>query len=581
VNATGTLGVEAKVGAITQTTGPDKVLATGVSTLKATTDITLANVLNDFVGVVTLRGVDTVIWDANTLLLAPITAVDVTGNLVINSGASLTLPAIALALGKNLTAVTRNPSAEIKQSGPLVINGTSTFTAGTPVARGNITLTDANNDFTGPVGLTGATVKVTDKNGMSLASVATGDLTADATGPLDLGSGTVTGNLSAISHNSPVTQTGPLVVSGTTTVNTGTGKITLTDAANDFKGVFNATGGTVAIRDLNSILFGVITAGVSIEVDAVGGSITQTAAGTVSAPVAKLKAGSNIVLANVGNSFDDLQVVGAANVAIRDIGDTNGKGWGLQLTGANQFTGTGFVIVTTGGLRFVPETRILDTDPAGAPSNVVLIGGQTKGPAGTNEISGNIQPNEKVAAVNLSPDLDVAGSDTYFIGNSLQSSSSPLGSYIGPIHGVSQGDPIRNMRFNYALSPGGVDGILADFGSDASLGSLGGLNGDTTVFFISAPYIDLEVSDAAAWAREMMRRDVMKTRIGTQGVVFKSNSATVSSEPITLEYFGPFWTVGYEYEQYVNGRDAQPAPLFPLFYYMDKDGKRRHFNDPH
>ena len=283
----------------------------------------------------------------------------------------------------------------------------------------------------------------------------------------------------------------------------------------------------------------------------------------------------------MGNSFDDLQVVGAANVAIRDIGDTNGKGWGLQLTGANQFTGTGFVIVTTGGLRFVPETRILDTDPAGAPSNVVLIGGQTKGPAGTNEISGNIQPNEKVAAVNLSPDLDVAGSDTYFIGNSLQSSSSPLGSYIGPIHGVSQGDPIRNMRFNYALSPGGVDGILADFGSDASLGSLGGLNGDTTVFFISAPYIDLEVSDAAAWAREMMRRDVMKTRIGTQGVVFKSNSATVSSEPITLEYFGPFWTVGYEYEQYVNGRDAQPAPLFPLFYYMDKDGKRRHFNDPH
>jgi hypothetical protein len=96
----------------------------------------------------------------------------------------------------------------ITQTGPLTVTGTGSISAG-----GNaITLTNANNDFVGTLTLTGGTVKLTDKNGLSVV-LHTGETyiianagggTADLVlgGPLPLAS--TTGNLTAVSNGGTV-----------------------------------------------------------------------------------------------------------------------------------------------------------------------------------------------------------------------------------------------------------------------------------------------------------------------------------------------------------------------------------------
>jgi hypothetical protein len=78
------------------------------------------------------------------------------------------------------------------------VTGTSDVNSG----GASITLTDGNNDFQGTLTLTGGTVKVTDKNGLSV-NLATGDtyIIANAAGGSgDLNIGGASGNLIAVSN---------------------------------------------------------------------------------------------------------------------------------------------------------------------------------------------------------------------------------------------------------------------------------------------------------------------------------------------------------------------------------------------
>ena len=74
VAVNGALGVEAKSGDITQSSAPDKVTVGGVTTLKATGNITLDNAANDFIGVVNADGANVTLADANDITLKLIQA---------------------------------------------------------------------------------------------------------------------------------------------------------------------------------------------------------------------------------------------------------------------------------------------------------------------------------------------------------------------------------------------------------------------------------------------------------------------------------------------------------------------------
>jgi len=198
----------------------------------------------------------------------------------------------------------------------------------------------------------------------------------------------------------------------------------------------------------------------------------------------------------------------------------------------------------------------------------ILIAGSVQGVPGVDEFSGNVTSPETVSGVVPTGDFDGVATNTYIFANSLQNVQAPLGSYINPINSAS--DPVRNLRFNFGFSSSGsesVDGILADFGAN-SLGNLQGFNGDTAVFFTGAPFVDIAISDAAELARSFLKKvakDVPSIEISSATI----GSGAYGPPDSNPDYYGPFWTIGYQYEEYDKNKHQT---LFPLYYYRASGG---------
>ena len=175
---------------------------------------------------------------------------------------------------------------------------------------------------------------------------------------------TLTGNLTAISGGA-VTDSGALVIGGTTSVSAPGANITL-DNANQFTGAVNLTGANVTLNNTVSSLVmgtGSVTGNLAVtSTTAVtqSGATTLTVAGTTSFSAA----GQNITLNN-GNQFAGAVILTGANVAVTDasgliLGPTTATGTlaatattgnisqtgALNVTGASTFTGANGVSIT-------------------------------------------------------------------------------------------------------------------------------------------------------------------------------------------------------------------------------------------
>ncbi len=213
INAVGiTLGGPVSAQTVTLNAGAGNVLATDTA--------------NDFTGAVSSTGANISLKDANALTLAATTA---TGNLTLESTGALAINGDTSVTGNMLA--TTNGTGAITQTNKLVVTGTTGLTA---TAR-DITLANAANDFTGAVSSTGANVDLKDANALLLGTTAaTGNLTIGATG-ISFGASTVGGKLDVVATGA-VTQTGAIVVVGTTVLTTGVANIELSNAANSFGG---------------------------------------------------------------------------------------------------------------------------------------------------------------------------------------------------------------------------------------------------------------------------------------------------------------------------------------------------------
>ena len=134
-------------------------------------------------------------------------------NVNIADNRAITLGASTVSGNLTITATTINQSGALNVSG----TGNTVFNA-TSTTVGNITLTNTRNNFSGAVSL----------NGNGVVSIA--DL-----GALKLGASYVNGTLNVVT-NGALTQNGSLNVTGTTTLATGLGDITLTTTGNRFSG---------------------------------------------------------------------------------------------------------------------------------------------------------------------------------------------------------------------------------------------------------------------------------------------------------------------------------------------------------
>src|SRR5690606_32553467 len=113
--------------------------------------------------------------------------------------------------------------------GSIVIGGEATFQSG-----GAITLANAGNSFGDVVNLTGGAARIETAGALRLGDLDVASLEATSHGALDLGQGSIAGDLVARSNGGAIGQSGALSVGGTSTLDADGGNITLADAGNDF-----------------------------------------------------------------------------------------------------------------------------------------------------------------------------------------------------------------------------------------------------------------------------------------------------------------------------------------------------------
>ena len=321
-------------------------LVSGNATFASDGDIVLVNAGNDFGGVVDLAGGSAMVLDSNALTLGTLA---LTGYLTASSTGALNLGRGGVA--GNLTASSNGGA--VGQSGALAVGGSSAIDA----ASGNIALSNAGNDFAGAVSLRGGSATITDRNALTLGTLLLNGLVATSQGALNLGSGGISGNLTASSNGGAVSQSDALAVGGTGTIDAANSTITLDNAGNDFTGTVNANGGAVALADANSLALGAVAADKlsakaggnlslgSPQVDALtvdaGGAIT---AGAIAVDVFTLAGGQWSQLGSALPSFHagDFRITGGTFLRALGGDGTASSPW--QLTDAYGLQGMGTLL---------------------------------------------------------------------------------------------------------------------------------------------------------------------------------------------------------------------------------------------
>ena len=183
-------------------------------------------------------------------------------------------------------------------------------------------LNAAGNNFQGAVSLAGGTTRIRDTDALTLGTLDTGTLSVTSDGALGLGQGNVAGNLSAASGGGAVSQTGALGVAGTTSIDAGSGAITLNAAGNDFQGAVSLAGGTTRIRDANALML----ADADI---AAGRSLTVTAGGTITLATDVATTGDQTYAGQVTLATDVVLNAGSGRIDVQ--GNLSGGGHRLTM----------------------------------------------------------------------------------------------------------------------------------------------------------------------------------------------------------------------------------------------------------
>ena len=383
----GSLTVNAP-GGITQS-GP---ITTGAASFNAGANaITLTNASNDFTGAVNLTGSSASITDANALTLS--TSSLGSGSLVVNASGAIT------------------------QGGPITA-GAASFNAGS----NPISLTNASNDFTGAVSLTGTTVSIKDANVLTLGAVSATDLNVSA---------------ATISQDSS-----GVVAGGTSTLTAGA--VSLNAAANDFGTVAVTSTGNVALADANAI---------TIAASSVGGTFDIVAASTsflngFSANNYSFSGGSYTLAAGTYNLGGTTTVASSATVTASGA-TINAAGGTINVSGTFSVLGGS---VTVGTLN-------------------VLAGGAL---TGTGTITGNVNNSAGTVLPGASPGILTIN------GNYVQGPSGVLGIDIGGTTAGTQYDQLivsGNASLGGTLSASLIGGFVPPPGSTYTFIQAGGVSG--------------------------------------------------------------------------------------------------------
>ena len=329
VVVSGDMAVQTGGGAMAQT---GQFVVTGDTSVAAGTGtITLLNALNNFGGSLALQGTSTSVATSGDLQLASVT----------NSG-PMTL---------------RAPNGSIDLGTAFITGGDLTLQS-----RDNMNLGGAN--ITGSLNMSSTTGTVS----FGQATV-TGNLTAITQGhQVDLGSANVGGNLSVQTNGGSIVQSttpnAALQVTGTSTLNAGTGNVTLPNIPNQFGGVVSLQANNVQLVGSNGLILGNSTVNGNLSVTAATGNVTQNAPLNVTGTSTFTATRGDVVLAQA-NTFAQPVAVNAVNANLHSAS-------ALTL-GASNVTGNLMATVNQGDLTQTgPLTVGGKTDLLTATGNVTL-----------------------------------------------------------------------------------------------------------------------------------------------------------------------------------------------------------------
>lgn len=293
-------------------------------------DIALVQADNRFEGTLTLRGGDIAV-----------------------AGGDLDLADVTAAGDLSLTG-----TGAITQQGAVNVSGSSDLTA-----VGGITLVHEGNEFGGPVSLTGGAVAIRDADALTLGTLDVASLDVASNGALDLGTGRIGGALLADSNGGAITQSGALSVAGTSTLDAGTGGITLDDAGNDFVGAVDASGAGISLRDANDLVMS--------RVAATGdGDIRLVAGRALTLPTSGIDAGNGgLQLTALGGALVTQGALAGGDISLQAA---NGITLGHDVDAARALSLTaGGDIVQSGG-------RIAAGTLTGSTSGAMQLGGANR-----------------------------------------------------------------------------------------------------------------------------------------------------------------------------------------------------------
>jgi filamentous hemagglutinin family protein len=242
------------------------------------------------------------ITDAGTISLSGANDVDELAATITGSGSlsftdidGIRLGAISVANALTITAGTITAGAITQTTDGITVGGVSSFSTSTATGGQGITLTTSSNNFGGAVNLSNAgpfNVAVTDANALTLGTLAipSGNLTVISTGALNLGAGTVGGNLSATSNGGAISQTGALAVTGASSIEAGAAPITLANTSNNFGGTVTlsqsgAANGITLSDGTGNLTIGNITSAGAVSITASGTGGTLLFGGTYDGPL--------------------------------------------------------------------------------------------------------------------------------------------------------------------------------------------------------------------------------------------------------------------------------------------------------
>lgn len=288
--------------------------------------LTAENV-NDFRGEVSLTAGSATLADASALALGDL---QVGGMLEVTANGQL-----GLGRGNVGGALLADSNGHgIGQSGALQVGGPAVIGAGS----GAVVLDDANNDFAGAVTLDAGAATIVDRNALDLDGFDVDSLDVTTTGTLALGNGSATGNLTARTNGGMLTQSGSLSVGGDTTIDAGSGEVSLGSTANAFGGEVSITAGSAAITDSHRLLLGTLAVDGALHATSgdshlrlgtgyVGGDLVATASSTVHQAGAlsvggetRIDAGAApISLDDAGNDFSGRVSLKGSNASVTDV----------------------------------------------------------------------------------------------------------------------------------------------------------------------------------------------------------------------------------------------------------------------